>query len=120
MNLRKKIVIPNVLFALMLALILSFSGYQRFTSMLTTNYENTALRFAKSVLTFLDVENFPNYNQELLKDWQQLVDTQDLMFIYAIEPINDYNYLRFIVSIEKYNSNYKPIPRGFIKKTSSS
>ena len=125
MSISKKIVFANVLFALLLALALSFSGYQRFDSVIERRYTNTALRAARTALTFIDVENFSEYSrdtlarQKILHDWQEMVDTQELMFAYVIQPEDDYNNIRFVLDVENSTFAYEQIPLGSVKPTSS-
>ena len=110
---------------MILAFILSYNNYQRFTSIITQDYEYDALRTAQTALTFLDADNFSVYSQDtsvrqqILNDWQKLADTQNAMFIYVIEPYNDYNDIRFHFNVKKTNSDYDIFPIGFVKPTSS-
>ena len=113
------------MFALILALILSYNGYKRFTAIITQNHVSDALRTARTALTFLDEESLSAYNQnplanqKILHEWQRIADTQDAMFIYVIEPYNDYNNIRFDINIKNTNSEYDIVPRGFVRPTSS-
>ena len=78
---RRKILAGGILFALILAFILSYNSCQRFTAIITQDYGNDALRTAQTALTVLDADNFPVYRQEtldrpqILTDWQNLADT---------------------------------------------
>ncbi len=125
MTIRYKILIGGILFALILALTLSYNSYQRFTAIITQDYEIDALRTAQTALKFIDAENFSFYSQdtlprqELLADWQKIVDTQESMFIYMIEPYDDYNHIRFTVNVKHVNSDYDIIPMGYTAPTSS-
>ena len=122
---RRKILAGGILFALVLALTLSYNSYHRFTVIITQYYERKALRTAQIALTFLDVNNFSVYSQKtfarqkILHEWQKLVDIQDLMFIYVIEPYGDYNYIRFDLNVKNVYSKYDIIPIGYVKPTSS-
>ena len=115
MNIRQKI----------LALILSYSSYQRFSAIITQNHKNYALRTAQTALTFLDVDNFSVYRQDnlehqkIIDSWQNFADTQDATFIYAIEPFNEYNQIRFVVNVKNKQSDYDIVPIGFVMPTSS-
>jgi len=122
---RTKILAGGILFALILALTLSYSSYQRFTSMITQDYVNDALRTAQTALTFLDADNFSAYSQnlsarqEILDKWQNIADTQDAMFIYVIEPFDDYNNIRFDINVKQTDSVYELVNVGFVMPTSS-
>ena len=125
MNIRQKILAGGILFALLLALILSYSSYQRFSAIITQDYESDALRTAQTALTFFDADNFSAYTQDdstrqkIIDSWQNLADTQDATFIYAIEPFNEYNQIRFVVNVKNTNSDYDIVPIGFVMPTSS-
>ena len=122
---RTKILAGGILFALILALTLSYSSYQRFTSMITQDYVDDALRTAQTALTFLDADNFSAYSQnlsarqEILDKWQNIADTQDAMFIYVIEPFDDYNNIRFDINVKQTDSVYELVNVGFVMPTSS-
>ena len=122
---RKKILAGGILFALILALTLSYNSYQRFTSIIMQDYEDDALRTAQTALTFLDADNFSVYSQDtsarqqILNDWQNLADTQNATFIYVIEPYNDYNNIRFNFNVKNTNSDYDIVPIGFVMPTSN-
>ena len=108
----RKILTGGILFALLLAFLLSAAIYHRFTATVTRYYEIDALRTAQTALTFLDVENFSEYSQDESKRykvenaWQRLANTQGATFIYAIEPQNNYNHIRFIIDVENENAGY--------------
>ena len=122
---RKKILAGGISFALVLAVLLSYSSYQRFTSMITQDYVDYALRTAQTALTFLDADNFSAYSQnlsarqEILDKWQNIADTQDAMFIYVIEPFDDYNNIRFDINVKQTDSVYELVNVGFVMPTSS-
>ena len=121
----RKILTGGILFALLLAFLLSAAIYHRFTATVTRYYEIDALRTAQTALTFLDVENFSEYSQDESKRykvenaWQRLANTQGATFIYAIEPQNNYNYIRFIIDVENENAGYEQISSGYVMPTSS-
>lgn len=124
---RKKILTGGIFFTLILAFILSYNSYQRFTAIITQNHEEDALRTAQTALTFLNADNFSAYNQntlaheEIIQEWQRIVDTQDATFIYVIVPYNDYDNIRFGVNVKNTKSNldYTVKPIGYVMKTSS-
>ena len=122
---RTKILAGGILFALLLALILSYNSYQRFTTIITQDHQSAALRTAQIALTFLDADNFSAHSQDtfetqsILKEWQQVADTQDAMFIYVIEPFNDYNEIRFDLNVKNIDSDYDVVPIGYVMPTSS-
>ena len=113
------------MFVLVLALILSYNSYQRFITIIMQNHESDALRTAQTALTFLDVDNPSSYKQstserkEIINEWQRIADTQDAMFIYVIEPYNDYNNIRFDVNVKKTGSDYNIVPIGQLRATSN-
>lgn len=115
----------GILFALLLAFLLSAAIYQRFNSVTTLYYEIDALRTAQTALTFLAVENFSDYNENPSKRhtvelaWQRIVNTQGAMFIYAIEPKSDYNSIRFIIDVANETAGYKQISSGYVMPTNS-
>ena len=125
MNIRYKILAGGILFALILAITLSYNSYRRFTAIITQDYENDALRTAETALKALDVDNFsaagqdPLARQKILETWQDLADTQEVMFIYVIEPFDDYNQIRFIINVKHTNSDYDIFPVGHVMPTSS-
>lgn len=125
MNIRQKILAGGILFALILALILNYNSYQRFTAIITHNHQRDALQTAQTALTFLDADNFDAYSQDtlayqkVLYEWQKIADTQDVMFIYAIEPFSDYNQIRFYLNVQNTNSEYAIVPKGYVMPTSS-
>ena len=51
--------------------------------------------------------------------WQKIADTQATLFIYVIEPYNDYNNIRFILNVKNTSSNYDVFPLGYTMPTSS-
>lgn len=122
---RTKILASGILFALILALTLSYNSYQRFTTIITQNHKSDALRTARTALTFLDTDNFSVYkqntlaSQKILHEWQRIADTQDAMFIYVVEPYDNYNKIRFDINIKNTNSEYDIVPRGYVRTTSS-
>lgn len=113
------------MFALMLALILSYNGYQRFTAIITQNHEIDALRTARTALTFLEADTFSFYSQnisaqqKIINEWQRIADTQDAMFIYVIKPYDDYNKIRFDINVKHKDSEYDIVPIGYARPTSS-
>lgn len=121
----RKILAGGMFFTLILAIILSYNSYQRFTAIITQNYEHEALRTSQTALTFLDVENFSEYDYEeskrhkLERVWQRLANTQGATFIYAIELQDNYNYIRFIIDVENENADYEQISPGYVMPTSS-
>ena len=125
MSISKKILAGGIIFSLILALLLSINSYRRFTTIIVENHSRDALRSAHTALQFVDAENFSNYIQDesnfqdTLLIWQRLVDTQAEMFIYVIEPIDNYNNIRFDINVKNTNSSYAVFPRGFVKPTSS-
>ena len=122
---RRKILAGGILFVLMLAFILSAVSYHRFTTIIVETHSRDALRTAYTALQFIDTENFSDYVQDesnfqdTLLIWQRLVDTQAEMFIYVIEPIDNYNNIRFDINVKNTNANYAIVPRGFVRPTSS-
>ena len=122
---RTKILAGGMLFVVILALIFSYNSYQRFTAIIMQNHENDALRTARTALTFLDADNFSVYNQngsenqKLIREWQRIADTQDAMFIYVIEPYDDYKNIRFGVNVKNTDSDYVERPIGYVMPTSS-
>jgi len=125
MNIRQKILAGGILFALILALTLSYNAYQRFTAIITQDHEGYALRTAQTALTVLEADNFSVYTQdvaerrEILHRWQEIVDTQAAMFIYAIEPFDNYNNIRFGINVKNTSSKYEIRPIGYVMPTSS-
>ena len=127
MNIRQKILTGGMLFAIILAFIISYNSYQRFTTIITRIHEDDALQTAQTALTFLDADNVFVYEQDnlarqkLLNEWQQIADTQKAVFIYVIEPFNDYRDIRFSVNVKNANSNpdYVVRPIGYVMSTSS-
>ncbi len=125
MSIRKKILAGGILFALALASILSYNSYQRFITMIMQDHERDALRTAHTALAFLDADNFsaqienPLERQEILEAWQEIADTQDVMFIYVIEPFDNYNNIRFDINVMHTESEYTVVPRGYVQRTSS-
>lgn len=124
---RRKILTGGMLFILVLEIILSYSSYQRFTAIILRNHGNDALRTAQTALAFLDVDNFSAYtqnssaHQEIIRVWQKIIDTKGEMFIYVIEPYNNYDNIRFDVSVKNTDSDldYVTKPIGYVMPTSS-
>lgn len=125
MNIRQKILTGGILFVLILAATLSYDAYQRFTTIITHNHEEYALRTARTALTFLDADNLSVYEQdtaarqELLLEWQKIADTQAATFIYVIEPFNGYRNIRFGVNVANVDFDYDVRPIGYVMPTSS-
>ena len=125
MSINKKILAGGMIFSLILALLLSINSYRKFTTIITQNHSYDALRTTRTALQFLDVENFSEQiqdeskRQSILFHWQRLVDTQAEMFIYVIEPFNDYNNIRFDINVKNTHSDYDIVQRGFVMPTSS-
>ena len=125
MGISKKILAGGIIFSLILALLLSINSYRRFTTIIVEFHSRDALRSAHTALQFVDAENFSDYVQDesnfqdTLLIWQRLVDTQAEMFIYVIEPIDNYNNIRFDINVKNTNANYAIVPRGFVRPTSS-
>ena len=119
---RTKILSGGMLFALILAVNLSYNSYQRFTTIITQNHKNYALRTAQTALTFLDADNFSVQRQDILahqkimNEWQRITDAQEIMFIYVIEPFNEYNNIRFIMSVRNTDSDYDVFCRKIISE----
>lgn len=125
MSLSKKILTGGILFALIMALMLSASSYRRFNLVIMRSYESDALRTAQTALHVLDVDNFSDYSQnsaarqEILRKWQILVDTQNAMFIYAIKIDNNYDAIRFILNAKNLASDSPLFEYGYVMPTSS-
>ena len=115
----------GILFTLVLVMILSYNSYQRFTEIILENHAKDALRTAQTALTFLDADDFFVYTknlsvrQDLLHVWQKIIDTQGEMFIYVIEPYDEYNHIRFYLNVKNIDSVYDNVPLGYVKPTSS-
>ena len=122
---RTKILTGGILFVLILASVLFYDAYQRFTAIIMRNHEEDALRTAKTALTFIDADNLSVYEQDasarqkLLREWQRIADTQNVVFIYVIEPFNGYKDIRFSVNVVNTNSKYDARPIGYVMTTSS-
>ena len=125
MNIRQKILTGGIIFALTLTFVLSYDTYKRFSTIIMRDYEATALETAQTALTFLDVDNFSSYNQDkiklqkLLDEWQKITDTQGAMFIYVIEPFNNYENIRFNMKVTHADSLYDVVLMGEERQTSS-
>ncbi|MBO4400576.1 MAG: SpoIIE family protein phosphatase [Selenomonadaceae bacterium] len=125
MSIRKKILAGGILFALLLTLLLSAGNYHQFKEIVMRRYEVDALRSAETALTFVDAENFSDYfhdepkRQRVLRVWQRIVDTQGELFIYAIEPRENYSAIRFVLNVANWDSDYERISAGSVKATSS-
>ena len=125
MSIRKKILAGGILFALLLTLMLSAGSYHQFKEIVTRRYEVDALRTAETALTFVDAENFAESVQNSLERqrieqmWQRIVDTQDVMFIYAIEPQENYSAIRFLINVVNADSAYPKFPAGHTMRTST-
>ena len=125
MNIRQKILTGGIIFALTLTFVLSYDTYKRFSTIIMNDYEAAALETAQTALTFLDADNFSAYNQnseklqELLDQWQKITDTQSAMFIYVIEPFNNYENIRFNMNVKHVDSIYNVLPIGEERQTSS-
>ena len=118
MNIRQKILMGVILFGLILTLTLSYDNYKRFSEIIIHVYEISAVQTADTALKFLDADNFSAYakdnskTQKILQEWQKITDTQDAMFIYVIEPFNNYNNIRFLINVKNSDSIYDKISSG--------
>ena len=130
MNIRQKILTGGMLFAIILALTISYNSYQRFTAIIMRSHEDDALRTAQTALTFLDADNVSVYEQDtqarqtLLREWQRIADTQDAVVIYVIEPFNGYKDVRFSINVrndvgQDYDHDYFVKPIGYVMPTTS-
>ena len=110
---------------MILVSILFYNSYQKFTAIITQNHEIDALRTAKTALTFLDADHLSAYHQntsarqKLLREWQIIADTQEAMFIYVIEPYDNYKNIRFGLNVKQTDSNYEVRPIGYVRRTSN-
>ena len=109
----EKILFDVVMALVILSALLSYIGYWEFTRALEDQYQDSALRTARTAITFADVEKISEYNDKdtdgefypetmaLVKDWQNLVDTQGVTFTYIFQPNveKNYNEIRFVLSV---------------------
>ena len=109
----EKILFDVVMALVILSALLSYIGYLEFTRALEDQYQDSALRTARTAITFADVEKISEYNDKdtdgefypetmaLVKDWQNLVDTQGVTFTYIFQPNveKNYNEIRFVLSV---------------------
>ena len=114
----EKILFDVVMALVILSALLSYIGYWEFTRALEDQYQDSALRTARTAITFADVEKISEYNDKdtdgefypetmaLVKDWQNLVDTQGVTFTYIFQPNveKNYNEIRFVLSVMNANS----------------
>ncbi len=112
-SITEKIIFDVVMALVILSILLSYMGYMEFTVAIKDQYEDSALRTARTAITFADVEKIPEYNDkdtdgefypetmELVKEWQNLVDTQGVTFTYIFQPNveKNYNEIRFVLSV---------------------
>ena len=112
-SITEKIVFDVVLALVILSLSLSYMGYLEFTAALEDQYQDSALRTARTAITYADVEKISEYNDKdtdgefypetmaLVKNWQNLVDTQGVTFTYIFQPNveKNYNEIRFVLSV---------------------
>ena len=130
-SISNKVLLDVVLAIVMVGALLSYVGYSEFTVALEKQYTDTALRTARTALTYVDAEKIPyydDYNQDgefyaetmkLDAEWRRLTDTQGAIFIYVIEPNVEKNYteIRFSLSTMNSNEHYGHFFSGHIMET---
>ncbi|MBR6014370.1 MAG: PP2C family protein-serine/threonine phosphatase [Selenomonadaceae bacterium] len=126
-----KILFDVILALFVLSAILSYLGYWEFTQAIEKQYQDTALRSARTAITFVNPDKISDYNDtggnfynktlELAQEWGRLIETQGLTFIYVIQPdiSKDYNEIRFALSMMNTKANYEKFHSGHLRKTSN-
>ena len=126
-----KVLFDVVLAIVLLGSLLGYIGYREFTVALEKQYTDTALRTARTALTYVDVKKihyYEDYEKEsefyedtmnLVAEWQRLTDTQGAIFVYIIEPNieKNYNEIRFSLSVMNSNENSIHFFSGHTMKT---
>ena len=126
-----KVLFDVVLAIVLLGSLLGYIGYREFTVALEKQYTDTALRTARTALTYVDVKKihyYEDYEKEsefyedtmnLAAEWQRLTDTQGAIFVYIIEPNieKNYNEIRFSLSVMNSNENSIHFFSGHTMKT---
>ena len=126
-----KILLDLITALFILSAILSYLGYLEFTEAIKKQYQDTALRSARTAITFVNPDRIPDYDDtggnfyketmELATEWSRLIETQGLTFIYIIEHVisKNYNEIRFALSMMNSQANYEKYHSGYLRKTSS-
>ena len=130
-SISNKVLFDVVLAIVLLGSLLGYIGYREFTVALEKQYTDTALRTARTALTYADVKKIPYYDDynkdsnfyadtmDLVSEWQRLTDTQGAIFIYIIQPNieKNYNEIRFSLSVMNSNENSIHFFSGHTMKT---
>ena len=124
-----KILLDVILALFVLSAILSYLGYLKFTEAIEKQYEDTALRSARTAITFVDPDkvsdyddtggNFYNETMALASEWSRLIETQGLTFLYIVQPdiSKDYGEIRFALSMMHSQAKYDKYHSGHLRKT---
>ncbi len=130
-SITEKIIFDVVLAMVVLSALLSYIGYLEFTEAIEDQYADSALRTARTAITFADVEKISEYNDEdtngefyletmeLVKEWQRLVDTQGVTFAYIFQPNveKNYNEIRFVLSVMNSDADSIHFYTGHVQPT---
>lgn len=126
-----KILFDVILALFILSMLLSYLGYLEFTYAIEDQYEDTAMRSARTAITFVNPDKISDYNDlggdyfnetmEVCSEWSRLIETQGLTFIYIIQPDISKNYeeIRFALSMMNSQSNYERYHSGHLRHTSN-
>ena len=128
-NLAVQIIAGFVLVIAILTVFVCITGYNDFTSVAETQYEDCALNTARTAALYImpelltggiaGSESQMRFNM-LRSLWERLADTQDATFIYLIRPDkSDYNHIEFFLSVMNSSAHYERYPSGYIRQTTN-
>ncbi len=118
-----------VVLLIVFALIVSFIGYQRFSSAILDQYSQDGLLTAETAATIIDGDDLYRLRnskgdsgeyRKVFNELQSLCNSSDSAFIYVIQPDTfDYNHIRFVFSTANYDIDFEPYEFGYLRQTTN-
>lgn len=111
------------------ALIIGYVGYDSFTSAILEQYSEGGILTAETAATIIDGDDLyrlsksngdNGYYKKVYNELQSLCNSTGSEFIYVIQPdTTDYEHIRFLFSVNNYDSRFEPYEFGYLRKTTN-
>lgn len=118
-----------VMLLVVFALIIGYVGYDSFTSAILEQYSEGGILTAETAATIIDGDDLyrlsksngdNGYYKKVYNELQSLCNSTGSEFIYVIQPdTTDYEHIRFLFSVNNYDSRFEPYEFGYLRKTTN-
>lgn len=118
-----------VIMLVVLAVILSIIGYNKFSEALMEEYTNGAFRMCAVAKNTVDVKSLDQYLEEggtsaaYKRTWDRLdemCNATDATFVYVIVPDQtDYRHITYVFNVVNHDSKFFPYECGYTEETSN-